>query len=47
VSIHDRVIAKSFTELLTRLLDSKGEPYWLDANFSSLGTVESALNSAG
>lgn len=44
VSVYDRVVAKSFSELLTRLLDSNGHPYWLDPNFKSLGTVESVLN---
>jgi hypothetical protein len=34
------VIALSFTELLERLLDSGGRPYWLEAQFAGYGDAE-------
>ncbi len=34
------VVALSFTELLERLLDSGGQPYWLDAKFTGYGDAE-------
>jgi hypothetical protein len=34
------VIALSFTELLERLLNSRGQPYWLDPRFSGYGDAE-------
>ena len=34
------VVALSFTELLERLLDSGGRPYWLDSNFAGYGDAE-------
>jgi hypothetical protein len=34
------VVALSFTELLERLLDSGGHPYWLDSRFVSYGDAE-------
>jgi hypothetical protein len=36
----DPVIALSFTELLERLLESGGRPYWLDAAFPGYGDAE-------
>jgi hypothetical protein len=34
------VVALSFTELLGRLLDSGGKPYWLDPKFTGYGDAE-------
>jgi len=34
------VVALSFTELIERLLDCGGRPYWLDPNFVSYGDAE-------
>lgn len=34
------VVALSFTELLERLLDSGGQPYWLDPQFASYGDAK-------
>lgn len=34
------VVALSFTELLERLLDSSGRPYWLDPQFVGYGNAE-------
>jgi hypothetical protein len=34
------VVALSFTELLERLLDSGGQPYWLDPQFTGYGDAE-------
>ena len=34
------VVAMSFTELLQRLLDSGGRPYWRDPRFVSYGDAE-------
>jgi hypothetical protein len=34
------VIATSFTELLDRMLDSGGRPYWLNPKFVSYGDAE-------
>lgn len=34
------VVALSFTELLQRLLDGTGQPYWLEPNFVSYGDAE-------
>ena len=36
----NRVVALSFTELLERLLDSGGKPYWLDPKFAGYGDAE-------
>jgi hypothetical protein len=37
---HNPVMALSFTELLERLLDSGGRPYWLDPSFAGYGDAE-------